>query len=690
MKDFLFELGTEELPVAAVRELSEALLERFRLALTQANIGFGKLKCFATPRRLAVFAQAVSPVQASQVISKRGPAVNDKSPADKPSPAVMGFAKSCGVDVADLQIQETEKGAWWVFTTETPELPTEHILPSIMQQILNDLPIKKLMRWGDGDLAFSRPVHWAVMLWGKEVLPATIFAVKTGRTSYGHRFHHPGPVEISDPNHYESALFAAKVVVDFQQRQTQIREQILHLANAAQLEAVIPDDLLEEVTSIVEWPCALVANFDAKFLEVPAEALMAAMQIHQKSFALYTPAGKIAPHFIAVANIESQNVQQIKQGNEKVMRARLSDADFFFQKDQQQGLASHLPALKQVVFQTQLGSLADKSQRIADIMTKLQTPLHLDHAELMRSATLCKCDLLTGMVGEFPELQGIMGYYYATYAYESAAVALALKEQYLPRFAQDELPTSALGHALSLADRLDTLYGLFAIGQKPTGVKDPFKLRRHALAIARMLSILPGMSLQACLHAAGDAYIGHLTDKSAELIPELKLFLLERLQGYYQNQEVPTEVFQAVRACQADDLYDLAQRISALQNFIQDPQAQALTAMAKRVNNVLAQVAKTTEPTVNPALFSETAEQHLWAEIEKIDAIFKQNPKSYGDNLLCLVKIEPVLADFFAKVMVMVEDPNLQQNRVSLLRRLQCLLTSIADLSHLAALIKSG
>lgn len=689
MNDFLFELGTEELPVAAVRELSEALLEGFQQALAEAKITHGTIKGFASPRRLAILAQDLAAVQASQTVFRRGPAVNDQSSTDKPSPAVLGFAKSCGVAVAELQIQETDKGAWWSYTSQSPVIPTDTLLPKMIQQILADLPIKKLMRWGAGEIAFSRPVHWAVMLWGSEILAADILGVVAGRTSYGHRFHHPGPIQIDVPSQYEQALLAAKVVVDFNQRQTQIRKQILQLAHTEQLEAVIPDDLLVEVTSIVEWPRALLADFDAKFLEVPAEALIAAMQIHQKSFALYTKRGKIAPHFIAVANIESSDHSQIQKGNEKVMHARLSDAAFFYQKDKAQGLAAHIPALQQVVFQSQLGSLADKCRRMAQIMTKLQEPLQLEHTELMRAADLSKCDLLTGMVGEFPELQGTMGYYYAMHAYEPATVALALKEQYLPRFAQDELPTSPLGHALSLADRLDTLYGLFAIGQKPTGVKDPFKLRRHALAIARILSQLSGeLSLQACLQAAADAFAGHLEDKSAELIPELHTFVLDRLQGYYQNQEVPVEVFQAVKACQADCLYDMAQRIKALGAFIQEPQAQALTAMAKRVNNVLAQVEQEVQDRVDPSLFADAAEHALWSEIEKIEQIFNKNSEKYSKNLLLIVSLQPVLAEFFERVMVMDDDKRLQQNRLALLTQLQVLLSSIADLSQLASLTK--
>ncbi len=687
MNDFLFELGVEELPVAAVRELSEALLERFRGALAEANITHGPLKSFGSPRRLALFARDVAAVQASQMKSRRGPAVAQDAQGQS-SPAVLGFAKSCGVDVSELQIETTDKGSWWTSTIRTPEIATPTLLPGMIQKILSDLPIRKLMRWGAGDLAFSRPVHWAVMLWGSDCIETDILGVVSGRTSYGHRFHHPGAVEIATPDAYEAKLLAAYVVADFKQRHTMIHEQITQLAASQQLTAVIPDDLLAEVTAIVEWPRALLADFDPKFLEVPAEALIAAMQIHQKSFALYSQQGKIAPHFIAVANIDSTDKTQVKKGNEKVMHARLSDAAFFYQKDKEQGLAAQIPALKQVVFQTQLGSLADKAARIGKIMTALQAPLHIDAQELARASALSKCDLLTGMVGEFPELQGIMGYYYAQHAGESAAVALALQEQYLPRFAQDDLPASPLGHALSLADRLDTLYGLFAIGQKPTGVKDPFKLRRHALAIARILLGLPDLSLQACLQAAADAYVGQIERPAPELLSELQTFILERLQSYYQNQQIPLELFQAVRACQADCLFDMAQRITALMGFIQMPDAQALSAMAKRVNNVLTQ-AKCEQSAVNAEHFVEESERVLWTAIDETEQRFKlESTLDYAEKLQILVAIQSKLARFFDQVMVMDPDLKLQNNRLALLTRLQGLLMSIADLSHLASLTK--
>ena len=687
LNDFLLELGVEELPVAAVSELSVAIVAGFQAALAAANISHGDIRGFGAPRRLALLARDVAEATTAQVTVRRGPALSKDGP-DPHHPAVLGFAKSCGVAVADLEIERSNKGAWWTARLHSPAIATATLLPSIVQKIISELPIRKLMRWGAGDTAFVRPLHWAVMIWGNETIETEILGVVSGRTSYGHRFLHPGPITLRSATEYEEKLRDAYVIADFQQRQTDIRDQINAVATLHHLTAVIPDDLLAEVTAIVEWPRALIANFDPKFLAVPAEALISAMQIHQKSFALYDRSGKIAPQFIAVANLDHVK-PRVKLGNEKVMQARLADAAFFYAKDRQLGLASHIPALTRVVYQNKLGSLADKADRIARISASFQQPLNVDAQDLLRAAALSKCDLLSGMVGEFPELQGVMGYHYALDAGESVAVAVAVREQYLPRFAQDALPSSALGTALSIADRLDTLYGLFAIGQKPTGVKDPFKLRRHALAIARLYTSASGdLSLRAGLQAAANAYADYLPTQTPELIAELHGFILERLQSYYQSQQIPLELFHAVRACQDDCLFDLAQRISALVVFIANPNAAALAAMAKRVTNLLTQApAQSDQPALNPAYLTEPAEHALWEAIQHSEQQFgPEFHGHYSKKLAILVAMQPLLATFFEQVMVRDPDLRLQHNRLALLQRLQGLLVSIADLSYLAAL----
>ena len=685
VNDFLFELGTEELPVAAVKDLSQALKEKFSQALQVANIPHGEIACFGTPRRLAVFIKDMALVQAAQVISRRGPAVaGSKNEHGQPMPALLGFAKSCGVSVDVLQTITTDKGTWWVYESVKSEIETKTLLPSMIIQVLAELPIKKPMRWGEGEQQFSRPVHWALLLLGHEVLTMDVLGVRSQGITYGHRFHHPEAISITSPSSYKDRLFQAKVVVDFNQRRQMIGDKVTQLASLRQLEAVIPDALLDEVTSIVEWPQALEARFDDKFLDVPSEVLIAAMQIHQKSFALRDKKGNLAPYFIAVANIESQDITRVIAGNEKVMHARLSDAAFFYMQDKKLPISEQMLGLHHLVYQAKLGTMADKVTRIAKITASLQHALHLDLDQVSRATALCKCDLLTGMVGEFPDLQGVMGYYYALYNKESPVVALAIKEQYLPKFAKDSLPESALGLALSLADRMDTLVGLFAIGQKPTGVKDPFKLRRHALAVVRMLVTIPDpIRLSELIAAARLSYEDKLPD-CREAMEELRGFILERLQSYYLSQGLAIESVHAVRACQEEWLFDVDQRMTAVQSFIQAPEALALSLMAKRVVNVLTQ-AKWVEESVDPLLFKEPIEQELFAKIEamKLQIASTDLLEDYPARLNLLVTMQQPLDRFFAEVLVMSDDIALRNNRLALLSRLRVLLGSVADLGLL-------
>lgn len=526
VNDFLFELGCEELPSGSVLPLSKELAYNMKDALDKAQIAYEAIKSFATPRRLAILISKVAKEQPSQTTVKRGPAVAVAYDADgKPSPALLGFARSCGVGVDQLGRSKTDKGEWFIYESHSPGAPSETILPELVQQSLSALPIPKPMRWGAGDEEFSRPVHWAVMLWGKQIIKASVLGVATGRISYGHRFHHPQAVQIEHPGDYEQALYNASVVADFSKRRQLIVEQIEKTAAKARGHAVMPDELVTEVASIVEWPQALLAGFDPAFLEVPSEALIASMQSHQKCFALKDEKQQLMPLFITISNIESKKPEQVIAGNEKVMRARLSDAAFFFDQDKKQTLSRHLDAISKVIFQAKLGSLLDKSLRIQAIMEQFIQPLGLDREQAMRAAELSKCDLMTGMVGEFPELQGLMGYYYAKHDGEKLDVAIALNEQYLPRFSGDALPQSSLGFALSLADRLDTLVGIFAIGQKPTGMKDPFKLRRHALAIVRMLMNNPvALNLSQLINASIAVY-GKLINANEPALQEIQAFI---------------------------------------------------------------------------------------------------------------------------------------------------------------------
>lgn len=686
--DFLFELGCEELPSAAVSALSEALSTHLITALDKAQLSYGQLRCFATPRRLAVWIKELEEEQPNQRLTKRGPALIAAYDTNgQPTPALIGFAKSCKVSVSDLTLSKTEKGEWFVYESLNQGAKTSELLVPIIKQALTDLPIAKPMRWGAGEEEFARPVHWVVMLFANKIIDCEILGVKAGNKSYGHRFHHPQAIEITHADCYEALLKEAYVIADFKARRNLIIKQVEDLVAGYGAQAIMPEALVDEVTSIVEWPQALLASFEEAFLEVPAEALIASMQSHQKCFALQSQEGKLLPYFITVANIVSTNPQQVIAGNEKVMRARLSDAVFFFRQDKRQTLSTHIPATKQVIFQEKLGSLKDKANRIGALMVLLARPLQLDAQEANRAAELSKCDLMTGMVGEFPELQGLMGYYYARHDGETDKVALALDEQYRPRFAADELPGSSLGLALSLADRLDTLVGIFSIGQKPSGVKDPFKLRRHALAVARILIVTSTeLSLSTLIAESRKIYANCLSE-SASLIGELKPFILERMQSYYQGLGFSMDQIMAVRARQDDWLYDFDKRIHALASFVKLSEAAALSAACKRVNNILQQAApaETQECVVDECLLDEGAEKALFTHLQRVEQLIKPlyANKDYGKILSQLAYLREPIDAFFEQVMVMVDDKEVRMNRLHLLSRMRSLLQGVADISLL-------
>lgn len=690
VNDLLFELGTEELPSAAVFTLGDMLANNLVTLLKKANLSHDEVRFFATPRRLAVLVKALVTTQPSQRIARRGPAVSQASDAQgKPTAALMGFAKSCGVAVDALTTQTTDKGAWWVYEGIEEGAQTAALLPGIVQQAIADLAIAKPMRWGDGDALFARPVHWAVLLFGKDVIPCTVLGVAAGRASLGHRFHHPHAVTITQPDAYEACLMKAQVVADFAKRKKLIQEQVQTIANAHQFCPVMPEDLLDEVTSIVEWPEALLASFSKEFLTVPAEALIAAMQSHQKCFAIRNQAGELLAHFITIANIASHNPKQVIAGNEKVMRARLSDAAFFFNQDKRQSLADYLAETKQVVYQQRLGSLYDKMLRLQGLMEHLSTPLGLDNAKASRAAYLSKCDLMTGMVGEFPELQGLMGYYYAKNDNEDDAVALALNEQYRPRFAADQLPQTLLGVALSLADRLDTLVGIFAIGLKPSGVKDPFKLRRHALAVVRLLLSTPApLNLSTLLRETAQLY-GNVLSIDDTVLEAVRVFILERVHSYYQSQGVSADIVHAALAGQQDWLYDLDKRIQALLACVNTQEVVSLSQACKRVNNMLGQATVTQQgeqlPTVNEKLLVAPEELALYHAMNQVASTISlhYSAAEYSQVLSQLASLRQPVDAFFDQVMVMVEEAELKANRLNLLACLRDLLRAVADISLL-------
>ncbi|KTD10693.1 glycyl-tRNA synthetase beta chain [Legionella gratiana] len=686
VNDFIFELGCEELPSGSVWPLADEFANQLLAALDKAQLAYGQVKRYATPRRIAVIILGLQAEQKSQSNTRRGPALAaayDKE--GKPTPALHGFAKSCGVEVEQLTRLETEKGAWIVYETQSQGNKTKDLLPTLISQSLTVLPIPKPMRWGSGDDEFARPVHWVVTLYGDEVIEHTLLGIQSGRFSRGHRFHHPQQIAIHSAQSYESQMKEAFVIADFATRRQIIQEQVNQLAASYQATAIMPENLLDEVTSIVEWPQALMADFEKEFLEVPAESLIASMQLHQKCFALKDKQGKLLPHFITVSNIVSSNPKQVIMGNEKVMRARLSDAAFFFRQDKKQPLSQRIPGTEHVVFQAKLGSLLEKALRVETMMTYLSPALHLEIHQAQRAAQLSKCDLLTGMVGEFPELQGLMGYYYALNDGEDQVVAHALNEQYMPRFSADSLPGSDLGLALSLADRIDTLVGIFAIGQKPSGVKDPFKLRRHALAVVRLLISTPAPLNLSTLIEQAIIHYGTTISIEPNLCDELKFFILDRLQSYYQGQGLSIDLVHAVRARQDEWLYDLDKRLSALQVFVTLPEASSLSAACKRVNNLLAQAENHVLPPIKEQLLEEEVEKSLHTHIKHIAQAVEPLYRSadYSALLKLLASLREPVDAFFDKVMVMVDDETIKSNRLALLVCLQDLLQGVADISLL-------
>jgi glycyl-tRNA synthetase beta chain len=688
VNDFIFELGCEELPSRAVWPLASELANGIRAGLDKVQLSYAQIHCFATPRRLAVLVHELQEAQANQTVTRRGPA--EAAAFDKegnPTAALLGFATSCGVAVDQLSTLRTEKGAWMVYETVQKGGAAKTVLPQLVKQALAQLPIAKPMRWGNGDETFARPVHWVVMLYGNEVLHDKVLGVVTGRHSRGHRFHSPQEFSVISAKTYEQQLKEAFVLVDFIKRRQFIEQEINALAATYSATAIMPEALLDEVTSIVEWPQPLVAHFEKEFLTVPPEALIAAMQSHQKCFALCDKDGKLLPHFITVANIQSNNQAQVVLGNEKVMRARLSDASFFFNQDKKRPLSQHIEATKHVVFQEKLGSVYDKVQRVKQLVLYLSKPLSIDVQHVERAVELSKCDLLTGMVSEFPELQGLMGYYYALHDGEDLAVAKALDEQYMPRFSADRLPASTLGKALSLADRIDNLVGIFALGQKPSGVKDPFKLRRHALAVVRILSELPAsFSLSELIEQSTHTYAHAFPAAGNVLVHELKTFILDRLNSYYLSHEFSFDLIQAVRACQDERIDDLEHRLQALRDFVALPEASSLSAACKRVGNILIKFElQDAWTTVNESLLTEGPEQRLYwcmKQLEQESTVFSQKAE-YASWLKQLASIKEPVDAFFDQVMVLVDEDQIKHNRLALLARLQALLQGVADISLL-------
>jgi glycyl-tRNA synthetase beta chain len=684
-KDFLFEIGCEELPPKLLAQYAAQLLSLIAEGIIKAGLIFGTdYKWFATPRRLAVLIKELDTQQPTQSIERRGPAVNlAYDQQGQPSKAALGFAVSCGVEFSALSTIKTDKGEWLCYQAEKTGEATINLLPAIVAEAIKKLPIAKTMRWADSDIEFIRPVHWIVMLFGDVVVPATILGVPSGPLTYGHRFLAPHAILLNSPAEYEEKLEKAYVIADFETRKELIKNDINQAANNLAGTAVINEDLLSEVTAIVEWPVALVANFDERFLQVPQEALMSAMQQHQKSFPVVDQTQKMLPQFIFISNLASREPQAVITGNEKVMRARLSDAMFFYETDLQTPLAQHLDSLKTVVFQAGLGSLFDRSERIATLAQYIAEQIGADPKAAHRAGVLSKCDLMTTMVGEFPELQGTMGSYYALDSGEHPAVASAIKDQYSIVEDNDRAMESKISKSVMLADKLDTLIGIFGINQKPSGTKDPFGLRRAAIGVSKILRMTPGLDLNALLKKARQAY-DSLPNEN--VIAEVTEYIFERLKFWYIPSKYPVEYFNAVAELNLTDLDDFNKRITTLFVFTdENPQSTDLIAANKRVVNILNKTDFIDKPTVDLNLFVDAAEAQLFDAIQVIESkiALQLSDKRYSEVLKQLIELAVPIEQFFADVMVNVEDTSIKENRIALLWRTRKLLNSVADLSRL-------
>lgn len=687
-RDFLFELGTEELPPKSLFTLAKALADGVAKGLATAAVAHGEIEWFATPRRLAVRVHGVADRQPDQEITRQGPAVaNAFDAAGQPTKAAAGFAASCGVGIAELQQVDGPKGRVLMFVGTKKGEPTAALLPGIVKAALDALPIAKRMRWGAGEQEFVRPVHWAVMLFGTVVVDCEILGVRTGKHSRGHRFHSPAPLPIASPAKYVEALQKAHVVADVAKRRELIRTGAVALAKASGGHAVIEDALLDEVTALVEWPVPLLGHFDEQYLQLPQEVPIAAMQDHQRYFPVRDAQGKLRNEFIAVANLQSRAPDKVRDGNERVVRPRLADAAFFWDNDRRERLEARRPMLKSVTFQAKLGSLYDKAERVGRLAVRIAESLGADATLARRAAELSKCDLLSLMVGEFPELQGLMGKYYAQHDGEPADVCAALEEQYLPRFAGDRIAETRSGIALALADKLDTLAGIFAIGQKPTGTRDPFGLRRAALGVLRtIMERQLDLDLRQLIETAVAA---QPVEKKPEVVDEVWTFIMERLRASYLEGEsergVTTEMFDAVLASRTQSVLDMDMRLRALERFLKMPEAASLAAANKRIVNILRKAPTDLTGAVDTSRLQDGAERQLFEHVlsmeRAVNPLFAR--REYAQALTQLASLRDDVDRFFDSVMVMAEDPEVRANRLGLLLRLRGLFLQFADLSRL-------
>ncbi|UZD16049.1 glycine--tRNA ligase subunit beta [Gallibacterium anatis] len=685
-KNFLAEIGTEELPPKALKKLAVAFADNFTAELNNAGLTFDKVEWFAAPRRLAVKVLGLITEQPSKTIEKRGPAVSVAFDADgKPTKAAEGWARGCGITVDQAQRLTTDKGEWLYYQMVEPGKETKALLLDLVSNALAKLPIPKPMRWGDKNEQFIRPVHTVTLLFGDELIEGEILGVKSGRTIRGHRFLGQQEFTIDNADQYPQLLAEkGSVIADFEQRKAIIRQDAEKAAAKVGGVADIEEDLLDEVTSLVEFPVVMTAKFEERFLAVPAEALVYTMKGDQKYFPIYDQNGKLLPNFIFVSNINPQDQSSVIEGNEKVVRPRLSDAEFFFKTDLKQRLEDNLPRLKTVLFQQQLGTLFDKTERIEKLSGEIAAQIGADVAKAERAGLLSKCDLMTNMVFEFTDTQGVMGMHYARHDGEDEEVAVALNEQYMPRFAGDELPHSLVACSVALADKFDTLVGIFGIGQHPKGDKDPFALRRAALGVLRIIveKNLP-LDLVDLAQRAAALYGDKLSN--ANVVEDVVDFILGRFRAWYQEEGIAVDVIQAVLACRPTKPADFDARVKAVNHFRTLDAAQALAAANKRVQNILSKVNGTLPENIDLSLCREPQEINLAERVlelqRELQPLFEKG--DYQTALSRLADLRESVDSFFDNVMVNAEDEKLRQNRLALLKNLRDLFFKVADISLL-------
>ena len=673
--DFLLELGTEELPPKLLLKLSNSLKDNLSLELQKLNIELDTIKAFATPRRLAISISALQSKQQDQIIEKKGPSTQS------PEMAINGFAKSCGVDVTDLEKKELGGKEYFFYSKEESGQSISDLLPDVIEKSIKDIPITRAMRWGNSDYSFVRPVHWLVLLLDKNVVPAKIMGLESGRATRGLRFQESS-IELSHAKDYEQIMSDnAEILVDFSKRKELIRDQVLSVAQKNDAEVVIDESLLDEVCALVEYPRAFSGGFDKKFLDIPQEAIISAMKLHQKYFHLVDSKGKLLPLFISVANIESTNLQVIVDGNERVIHPRLADSEFFWNQDKAKRLEERLPDLDGVMFMKSLGSMGQKAKRIESLSFHIADLVGFDKKASARAGLLSKSDLLSEMVGEFADLQGIMGGYYALNDGETKAVSVAIREHYQPRFSGDKVPSTREGLVVAIADKLDTITGIYGIGQAPTGSKDPYALRRLALGLLR---ILLEAKIELNLKSLIDYSLNlHLKEVDKGCGDAIYSFMMDRLKAYYKDANIDRNVYEAVLAVSPDSPLDFHLRVEALSEFTQSEDSKSLIESNKRIANILKDSNEKNEK-LNPKILIDDSEVKLFNATVSLSKQLSEI-KDYKEVMKSLIDLKDLIDSFFDNVMVNADDEKLKSSRLALIRRIRALFLSVADISYLSS-----